>query len=247
MSQDEAIIILLGCSLAHQLGDANTQDKAKIMCDKILTYILNYFFQNGPSPFEIYKPDHTHSDGGWTTIANGPGLFPSGFEITGDQKYKVWPIIWTSPSATLFSIQQTAWYAHINGVGNKDLTATLLAMGNFHAGQIERLTNKKLNWDTFYLLLWEVLNHNIRNQNHQTKLLDKSLTQMNTAPCDGPYNYGNGNYATGGWASDYRWFKNAADQDGSNSKATLGNFNGVDYMLLYNLYHIMTNTTSLFM
>jgi len=240
MSQDEAIIMLLGCSLAAELADGTVKQMAKTECDLVLTYMLNCQLQNGPLPFTIFNPNGSipSTSLGPSTFTHGPGLCESGFQITGNWKYRIWHDLWRNPA------QDIAWMADINfGWGNNDLTATCLAMGNYASWRIKKITHNN-NWDTFYLLLWEVLNDNRRGKNDQKELLKKTTDQLDNAPCEGPYCYLPGVHAGGGWASDYKWSKDKNAQD--NGTDFTGNYNGADYMLLYNLYHIMTRLTSPF-
>lgn len=259
MSEDEAIGILLGCSLAAKLADSATQVMAKTMCDKILTYILNLNQENGIMPFTIYEPDgsvvgfdggffpniHKAMDQGASTWAYGPGFFETGYQITGEIKYRTWPILWTLlENAIGLPAQQIAWQAALLGAGEFDeLTAILLVMGNYTSARIKSITDSdKKRWDTFYIALWEVLNNKKRNENHQEQWYDSTIVQLNSGPCEGPYNYGGGYYPTGGWASTYRWFKSTSDQNGG--EWYTGNYHGLDYMLLYNLTHIITKDTA---
>ena len=240
MSQDEAIIMLLGCSLAAELADGTVKQMAKTECDLVLTYMLNCKLQNGPLPFTIFNPDGSipSTKLGPSTYTHGPGLCESGYQITGDWKYRLWHALWLSGA------QQIAWMAVANFAwGNNDLTATCLAMGDYASWRIKKITHNN-NWDTFYLLLWEVLNNTHRNKNNQKELLKKTTDQLDNAPCEGPYCYLPGVHAGGGWASDYKWSKDENAQD--NGTDFTGNYNGCDYMLLYNLYHIKTKDVSPF-
>jgi hypothetical protein len=57
---------------------------------------------------------------------------------------------------------------------------------------------------------------------------------IDAAPKNGPYAHSDTDYAPGGWGSDRRFIDAAG-----NGTGTWGNFNGLDYMLLYNLYYIL--------
>lgn len=268
MSQDEAIIILLGCALAAKMTDdgiTNGNDSinslAIVMTDKIIKELLNIDYQSeGENYCRLYDPagNKIPGDAGGCTRGYSPGFLESGYQITGDSWYRsqaIWEIFQI--------VNQIGWQAAIRSASDQDLTATLLALGSYSPGRIAGLTNDKKNWDTFYLLLWEVLNNKTRNDNNQEQLLEKALTQLDAAPCSGPYCYkqdtrhyssiwphyltsidSDGIYSSGGWATDYRWFKRGNDQD--HGDWCTGNYNGLDYMLLYTLYHIMTKDYSPF-
>jgi len=95
---------------------------------------------------------------------------------------------------------------------------------------------KKQDWDTFYALSWNVL-HN-KNKKMESRL-EKTLNQLNTAPYEGPYNYGIDNNPKGsGWSASYRWHLKKDMQLGE-ANGLKGNYNGLDYMLLHNLYCIV--------
>ena len=268
MSEDEAIIIMLGCSLAAKLAVGTTsQTLAKDMVDKIVSYVINKNQIYGDNFFRIYNPDGTKviQKYGGCSMELGPGIQQAGSQITGNS-YSI-PVLlfpWVKRLA-----QQVAWGEIKDcGTGDADLTASLLAMGNYKSGEINHITVHN-NWDTFYLLLWEVLNNNTRTKNHQIHLLKKAKDQLDDAPCEGPYCYlqdtrvyeynyyfwgkmrhkillgylNNGVFAGNGWATDYKWFKHEDQQDYGQDAAT-GNFNGCDYMLLYNLRHIITKDTA---
>jgi len=60
---------------------------------------------------------------------------------------------------------------------------------------------------------------------------------LDTAPCKGPYNFGGaGNYASCEWSSNSRFVHPEAR--GHTATFFPGAYNGLDYMLLYNLYHL---------
>lgn len=267
MSQDEAVGILIGCALASKLSTGAAQTLAKNMAFNIANYLINKNQIYGSNYYRIYNPDGRKvfiKDGG-DTYAWGPGYIKVGSEISGSSisaPFSIWKDI----------IRQTiAWhFEEQTGLGDNYLVAFLIAMGNTlgtcSSQGIYNLTNGN-NWDTFDILLWEVLNNKKRTHHNQTNLLNKSLGQLNSAPCEGPYCYlpdnrnyffygskhhrvltsycNNGVYAGGGWATSYRWYNDKGDQDHGKTNFW-GNFSGCDYMLLYNLYQIVTMSTAPF-
>lgn len=63
---------------------------------------------------------------------------------------------------------------------------------------------------------------------------------LNTAPCTGPYNYGNGHWDSYEWSSTNRLMY--PDRRASNDLEPIdfpGEYPGLDYMLLHNLYYII--------
>ncbi|HQL70790.1 MAG TPA: T9SS type A sorting domain-containing protein, partial [Bacteroidales bacterium] len=89
------------------------------------------------------------------------------------------------------------------------------------------------NWDTFYLLLWEILQGETTNRLDMQKVRD----QLNAAPCKGPYAESATVFSGNGWACSAKfWHEKKIQQEGDVN--FLGMYNGLDYMLLYNLYRI---------
>lgn len=72
------------------------------------------------------------------------------------------------------------------------------------------------------------------NQSHYEDLL-------NSAPNCGPYNFGIGNMSTYEWSSDNRI--NNSERRGQSLAGGGGEYNGLDYMLYYNLYHLIDPNT----
>ncbi|MFH2141687.1 MAG: T9SS type A sorting domain-containing protein [Bacteroidota bacterium] len=97
---------------------------------------------------------------------------------------------------------------------------------------IKNITDQE-NWDPFYLLLCKVLN----NKN-DTSFINGARVQINNAPTCGPYCYEkNIDYAPNGWASTAKFWHSSDDQN-NGDESNLGNYDGTDYMLLYNLYRL---------
>lgn len=91
-----------------------------------------------------------------------------------------------------------------------------------------------------YYLLWEAL---YPNQDHNGYFINDNFffNLMSEAPCEGPYWYGNGsNPYWDGFTTAQRFIHPPFLQNGLNN----GEFNGLDYMLLYNLFIITHNGTS---
>lgn len=64
---------------------------------------------------------------------------------------------------------------------------------------------------------------------------------LNSAPPCGPYNYGPNNSSTYEWSADSRVYD--AENRGHDPGVFRGEFNGLDYMLYYNLYHMAAGTS----
>jgi hypothetical protein len=60
---------------------------------------------------------------------------------------------------------------------------------------------------------------------------------INLAPAEGPYNYGNGNYPNWEWSSTSRSIQ--PGRRGETNNGFPGNYDGLDYMLYYNMYRLL--------
>ena len=91
-------------------------------------------------------------------------------------------------------------------------------------------------WDTFYLLLWAFLH----DKSSEFLDMNKVLGQLDAAPCNGPWCYDSlgHQHAPDGWASVSK-FDHALVHQEHGQRSQQGNYNGLDYMLLYNLFHLI--------
>ncbi len=134
---------------------------------------------------------------------------------------------------------------------NRAMGATLGALGNSWGKHTDKSItknvywtkgNKQHDWRTFYLSLWRIL-HNKPADKNEAYLIQQEL---NNAPPYGPYNYKTEqhphNYAPGGWAYIYRYRATLDEQ--YNGSTLTGNFNGLDYMLMYNMYRLLYNNNN---
>ena len=129
---------------------------------------------------------------------------------------------------------------------NRSMCATLGALGDSWGKHTDKSIvkntywtkgKKQHDWRTFYLSLWRFL-HDKTPDKQECAMIQQEL---NTAPPYGPYNYKTKehplNFAPGGWAYIYRYRATISEQyEGS---SLTGNFNGLDYMLMYNLYRLL--------
>ncbi len=246
MSQDEAIGLMTGLALTIRLTEETScHDMAVSIADKLVRYLLNLDELYGCTDFRIYEPDGSvvEESRGGNTYYLAKGLIMAGEAMTGQSDY-----------GGVNFIQNSVWSANSWWAWDCSLSkmaAMLAAIGDSWTWTDEGLTNitAHYNWDTFYLLLWEVLHQKTMGQQEQHNLLQKTMDQLNNGPCEGTYSYasrydhsGNltgtaGVYSGGGWGSSYKWCKEQIYQDGGDW--WLANFNGLDFMILYNLYHIV--------
>ncbi len=252
VSQDEAIWILLGCELTIKLDAggyvANLAFEIKL---KILDYLINIYHLGGWETFQLYEP-----------VNDFPICeYEGGSTYTFGKPLCLLDIINTNFNSTLYWDDWQSLLWRLTGLKynkNFDLIGCLAAMTDSWLTTGAGIMNvtAKVNCETFYTLLWEVLQNKTRPEDKQTMIVNKALDQINAAPCEGPYCYkpdeyytahdaygneylylGGGIYSGNGWAATYKWCQNEETQDYGGW--CTGNYNGTDYMLLYNLYHII--------
>ncbi|MFH2140908.1 MAG: hypothetical protein ABIJ97_00695 [Bacteroidota bacterium] len=256
MSQDQVIHMLMALSLVvkcfpdttlifakldNNMQQFNYHQFAANQINRIIRYINNDNFQNGPKKWVIYNPK-----GEKVHLGSDASVFAYAFAKTGqkqtgnvymkDLKAKIsrrilWelakiptPNEWNASMACILAALSDSW-AFTNGT-DKSIYGS----------------SEKYDWDTYYMLLWQFINNKKSNYTD----LDKIIYQLNTAPENGTYYYGPDsvevkNYGqTGspccGWASNNRFRNTIKETAGRIS--FIGNYNGLDYMLLYNLYRL---------
>ena len=243
MSQDEAIWILLGCELTIKLCPGSVASQlANEMKQKIADYLINVHHIFGLAPNRLYEPDGFLL-GGWeggNTYAFGRPLaaIAKRIQFSDVPQWILWAVLSVIP------------------IKDFDLVGCLAATSNSWKRTGLGIINatSKNDCETFYVLLWEVLYHTILAPHNQQIITEKALTQLNAAPCEGPYCYAmdfwsnssghpylvkNGFYSPNGWAGTYKWCSDKYKQNYGSEY--YGNYNGTDYMLLYNLFHIVNN------
>jgi len=96
---------------------------------------------------------------------------------------------------------------------------------------------KKYDWQPYYYSLGIILHH----WKNDTKIQKQSLEMLRSAPYNGPYYHGINDFAKNGWATENRFSATLGEQyNGSRFPEITGNYSGLDYMLLHNMY-LLTN------
>lgn len=119
-----------------------------------------------------------------------------------------------------------------NPVFNTQMILELAAINDdYDKSTLENLA-KEYNWESNFMLYWKVLHDKEKDCNNPT---NEAYNQLSNAPNCGPYNY-NSHHAPNGWASGNRFTQSIDGQNGNGTRK--GNWHGLDYMLLYNLFHL---------
>ena len=249
MSQDEAIGLLMGLALVSKFlpFDSYAATTARTIASKVVLYIRNDDESHGPNHWRIYKPDGVQVTDDWGGVC---WQYAYGFA-------KAAQFITTQPLTIFYDDDgdgyekgkgyRTFWdyqqFSAGGGNAHAHMVATLAAIGNSwtfsginSTGNGLWSVTEQYEWHPFYLLLWKVL-HSENNDN----FLYPALSQLIGAPCKTPYLYDKDNKTSSyGWASSAKYWHTLEEQHGNSDgqMAFLGLYNGLDYMLLYNMYHI---------
>ncbi len=253
-SQDETIGLLYGLALVYRcLPDSSYE---KMLSQEIATNMINYIRNSSrmygrcmSMRWSVFRPNGDKlkaSEGGLAWF------YAHGFMRAAhyfDPKFdNLWKKITRYPQELFFQFGQ---FIPSPNPDNTTMITTLAVIGDSWRAVVPvvglifkmntsyfgiRAKTKKQDWDTFYALSWNVLHKKNKKMEYR---LERALNQLNTAPYEGPYNYGINNNPKGtGWSSSYKWHHKKSTQKGETSGIG-GNYNGLDYMLLHNLYCIV--------
>jgi hypothetical protein len=269
MSQDEAYGVMMGMALVAKCVPALAEE-AKELVELITLHIIgkNACQQCQGEGYVIRQPDCesvSESTGGVTAFF-GYGIAAAAAKVTGkDIAYFYNTFDATKFSSILHTYSQTGrlkitignnmlymiWKICERGIPgdqewNRSMVSTLAALGDSWGKQTGKglIRNcywqkgkKTHDWRSFYCSLWCFLHDKAPHTAEKKRI----VSELNTAPYDGPYNLKTAthptNYAQGGWAYCYRYRATHTEQVGESYET--GIFNGLDYMLLYNLYQLI--------
>lgn len=129
-----------------------------------------------------------------------------------------------------------SWRENISAMAGNTTPESIIELGDYDAGggfPICDYFDNHFGWDVYYGMLWDVL--------HGGPIyigdLCKAQQILNSGFWDGPFFHNVYDKAYPGWCSTRRFFNDPPQQNVGNS-AFPGNYNGLDYMLLFNLYHL---------
>ncbi len=235
MSQDQAIHLLMGFRLVYEMlpdteisfpdNDSKTIlynfNKAAVEnTHLIVSYIENANKQAGKKCWVIYNPNGERVFGGNSTLYSY-GFASSAKAITKQEYTYKNKNLWRS---VVKISSPNEWVNR--------MSLLLANMGNVWSEKQIYKMSKIHNWETFDLLFWAA----IHNKEYPS-LLDKNKLkqQLNSAPTQGMYYYGKEySMPRKGWRSGNK-FRDTKEQQNEGRENYKGNYNGLDYMLLYNL------------
>lgn len=237
MSQDNAIGLLKGLALVHKCIPSGyyAHEKASEIANKVISKMW------GGGSWVILDPNNDPVPRGSDAYFYAVPL--TVINIAMDNPALPSPILAQNANLSWQALQyipldpmnncMTMTMASLCDCWNGSLVG--LAGFNTTSGCIYQLTEQD-NWDTFYLLLWEFLH----DKSSSSLSMGKARDQLVAAPCNGPYCYDSlyHDHAENGWAATYK-FEQCEDYQNHGKIGSQGNYNGLDYMLLYNLYRLI--------
>jgi hypothetical protein len=234
----------------------NFRDNAIENTDRIFRYIRNWEWDpalsaytgvHGPLPWTIYPPDLLKISKIDIKAGLMYGITLACRKITGTYYFD---------NISCDPASKVEWH-YLQYLSNSCDIAILAAIGdswqlnisiptsiNTTYSGLRNVTMDK-EWNTYYTLLWKFLN----DKNKELEEADLIIDQINTAPCNGPYYYrdfpmaGQDQISPNGWGSSRKFTMSLFEQYHGQSLFS-GNYTGLDYMLLYNLYHLVYNPTA---
>ena len=234
MSQDNAIGLLKGLALVHKCIPSGyyAHEKASEIAGKVISKIW------GAGSWIILDPN-----GDQVPRGSNAYFYAIPLTITNLAMDNI-----ALPSPAIAANANVTWQAmqYIpNNPMNNCMTMTMAALCNCWNGGLTGFPgintsqgciyqlSEQDNWDTFYLLLWAYLH----DKNPGLLSMQKVRDQLAAAPCNGPYCYDSVHdvLSGNGWASTYK-FEQGSDYQNNGKLGSQGNYNGLDFMLLYNLY-----------
>lgn len=254
MSQDQVWHLLLGLALVKALVDfdgvvdgmhVRPRARAKAFTHRVLSYMRDHDDWRTQNPV---LGTYALRGADWDARA----AFSYGFATAGD-----WLLAQDAPSDVAYpslhnaSSQQAELAFRMSRVfkGDNYGQRSLATVGsiNYFVGvfdwggplwklEHETLSNKVFKYEHFPLAY--VLLHG-----GSTRLSAQIYGGLlNAAPTSGPFNHGDGTHSCA-WSSDSRlvW----PESNGSTNAASFGEYNGIDYLFLHNLYQLVFNRPAL--
>lgn len=247
MSQDQVIGLLYGLAFVSELcppslryKGMNFQQEAKLIADRLLHQIRRHHWQ-------VKDPvEHKKVVKGSSAVFQSYAFAKAGRFITG-KRYQDWwsatgsQLLWRYSQHPFTRWSRAAFYNPflkksqriIYDDVNNSMMLRLVAVGKSWRKRKIWVNSLAADMEVFALAN-AVLHH------YRIPIAPKIYENLlNSAPPEGPYMFNKRNKATGGWATTNRWSHPKWRHKGVPEYFhTRGNYTGLDYMLLFNLYHL---------
>jgi len=257
MSWDQMLGILIGVALVEKLIDEDVNYQNKIFQDNetslkkeaqnIAKRIIKYTKKYNWSPKEPdgdyigdcnfrgkSKPNYFKNN---ATIYYFPRLVSNiGKQIYGEKESYFYFLDPFGGLGSLgFDFYQRRMYIEMMTLSNKDNNPFVST-----ANKVKRISEKH-NWEPYYYTMGRVLHDWEKDENVD----NQTLSMLNSAPFDGPYFHGVTEFGKGGWATENRFSASLGEQyHGNRFPEETGNYSGLDFMLLHNMYLLTQDNTS---
>ena len=266
-SQDQAYGILVGLALIAKLVDTNEQfqgmmvnAEAEAIADRIVSWmkqdswtiknpVRNKCVWGISSCFDTPPKDLAQelkccSDGGAITFPFSFGIAEAGNKIANDFPADITAPFGTGYHDTLSSVASLPTWTSINTFNflDDDNVRMLMELGAVNdamvTGGLGNVTKTYLGKlaEEFHYEHLPLVHHQLYEQGHD---LDKDRLQclLDTAPCSGPFGTLNGTTGPYEWNMSNRLYLPRRRGDAT-SFGNQREFAGIDYMFLYNLFHL---------
>jgi len=259
-SQDQLIHLLMGFALVSKcLPDSN------LVFYSINNQSINYNFKKAvientdrvlqhisSHAWNIKNPFGKNVGRGANALMYAYPLAIIGERITGKSYTTFWSQSWLSKISWDLS-RMPNWVNDFNSTMALTLAALsdswydMLPVAHINAtGYYIRQCGKVWHRDIFYQLLYEFIN----DKKSKWYQKEETINTLNTAPFNGPYYWSQDSVVfsccgkipgkpQGGWAYPNKYRGTKKEQEGKGRYPSRGNFSGIDYMLLYNLYQLV--------
>jgi hypothetical protein len=266
-SQDHLACLLMGLALdVKYMSDSlhfqdlvlgqdriySFQREALDISSRIMEYIHHGPF--GGSSWTLHVPGGKRiSNGkGGNARFNSYGFVKAGYAITGkkydDLSSRLTHLYWRSiyvlpfftrlhPDDLLFGLELSAIGDSWNGAGGRKSTLSRIQQVGNYAGGLFYADNK-YGWDLFYGSVYCLL-HDSAAAAFRLSAPAAFCAILDAAPFSGPYFHGGTELAGMGWAGSSGRFYDHPPNQLLGKEQFQGNYNGLDYMLFYNMYRLL--------
>lgn len=232
ISQDQIIEMMPGLALVSRMVPPGTvvqgmdlAQHAKEIVDRVVMYLKR-------NNWKIVGPDGTSPPNQWggTALPYSNQIAKCANFITGNQlgtsDYR--DLLSETAGAALTGAVDAAW--DVQTLNNQSMVLALETVSD--GWTVDKLVSRATDWDA---PVFPMMNALLYGRGMPPGIDDNVVEAMlTTAPCGGPCYGTPGCVAVPGWSGEHR-FKSPESRDGDVYDRT-GEFTGLDYMLLHNLY-----------
>jgi hypothetical protein len=233
------------------------RSEANVLTNRIMHYMRDKPF--GGISWTLHRPDGTALGNvkGGIAVFDSYGFAKAGAAITGKSYlnfssrffHLYWNCIYAlrimriNQDNLLFGLELSAIGDSWHGMGKKSRTLKrILQGGDYNASFIPGLyAANHFGWDLYYASAFCLLHPSQpRTRFLDTLHLSRMKQIMNSAPQEGPFFHGGKDTAAYGWSGSSGRFYDKPPDQALGKPSFPGNYNGLDYMLFFNFYRLLT-------